>query len=168
MFGHSNSGRVRMKPPASNWLLAPMPVPLNSHSAPMAGWFHHSSDGYSETGWVQAYCRYSSRWSWRFSPTPGRSWTTGMSRLCRSLAGPTPERWRICGEAMAPLHSRTSLRARTSTATSLVLVIALLDSTRVFRLARAVAMNVVVQDFVEAARLRGEGTVWLVTREILP
>ncbi|NWD77344.1 ABC transporter permease [Pseudomonas gingeri] len=55
-----------------------------------------------------------------------------------------------------------------TTATSLVLVIALLDSTRVFRLARAVAMNVVVQDFVEAARLRGEGTVWLVTREILP
>ena len=53
-------------------------------------------------------------------------------------------------------------------ATSLVLVIALLDSTRVFRLARAVAMTVVVQDFVEAARLRGEGLWWLVTREILP
>jgi peptide/nickel transport system permease protein len=53
-------------------------------------------------------------------------------------------------------------------ATSLVLVIALLDSTRVFRLSRAVAMNVVVQDFVEAARLRGEGLWWLVTREVLP
>ncbi|NMX57671.1 ABC transporter permease [Pseudomonas sp. WS 5146] len=53
-------------------------------------------------------------------------------------------------------------------ATSLVLVIALLDSTRVFRLARAVAMTVVVQDFVEAARLRGEGLWWLVTREVLP
>lgn len=55
-----------------------------------------------------------------------------------------------------------------TTATSLVLVIALLDSTRVFRLSRAVAMNVVVQDFVEAARLRGEGLWWLVTREVLP
>ncbi|QXI30851.1 ABC transporter permease [Pseudomonas vanderleydeniana] len=55
-----------------------------------------------------------------------------------------------------------------TTATSLVLVIALLDSTRVFRLARAVAMNVVVQDFVEAARLRGEGWWWLVRHEILP
>jgi peptide/nickel transport system permease protein len=55
-----------------------------------------------------------------------------------------------------------------TTATSLVLVIALLDATRVFRLARAVAMNVVVQDFVEAARLRGEGLWWLVTREVLP
>ena len=53
-------------------------------------------------------------------------------------------------------------------ATSLVMVIALLDSTRVFRLSRAVAMTVVVQDFVEAARLRGEGLWWLVTREVLP
>jgi peptide/nickel transport system permease protein len=53
-------------------------------------------------------------------------------------------------------------------ATSLVLVIALLDSTRVFRLSRAVAMTVVVQDFVEASRLRGEGLWWLVTREVLP
>lgn len=55
-----------------------------------------------------------------------------------------------------------------TTATSLVLVISLLDATRVFRLSRAVAMNVVVQDFVEAARLRGEGLWWLVTREVLP
>ena len=55
-----------------------------------------------------------------------------------------------------------------TTATSLVLVIALLDATRVFRLSRAVAMNVVVQDFVEAARLRGEGLYWLVSREVLP
>lgn len=55
-----------------------------------------------------------------------------------------------------------------TTATSLVLVIALLDATRVFRLSRAVAMNVVVQDFVEAARLRGDGLWWLVSREVLP
>ncbi|MEG1038407.1 MAG: ABC transporter permease [Pseudomonas sp.] len=55
-----------------------------------------------------------------------------------------------------------------TTATSLVLVIALLDATRVFRLSRAVAMTVVVQDYVEAARLRGEGLWWLVTREVLP
>lgn len=53
-------------------------------------------------------------------------------------------------------------------ATSLVVVIALLDSTRVFRLSRAVAMTVVVQDFFEAARLRGEGLWWLVSREVLP
>lgn len=51
---------------------------------------------------------------------------------------------------------------------SLVLVIALLDSTRVFRLTRAVSMNVVVMDYVEAAKLRGEGIVWLMRKEILP
>jgi peptide/nickel transport system permease protein len=50
----------------------------------------------------------------------------------------------------------------------LIVVIAVLDSTRVFRLARAVSMNVVVLDFVEAARLRGEGTWWIITREVLP
>ena len=50
----------------------------------------------------------------------------------------------------------------------LIIVIAVLDSTRVFRLARAVSMNVVVLDFVEAARLRGEGTGWIILREVLP
>lgn len=55
-----------------------------------------------------------------------------------------------------------------TSATSLILVIALLDSTRVFRLARSVAMGVVNLDFVEAAKLRGEGLWWLVTREVLP
>ncbi len=50
----------------------------------------------------------------------------------------------------------------------LVLVIAVLDSTRVFRLSRAIAMDVAVMEFVEAARLRGEGLVWIMRREILP
>ncbi len=52
--------------------------------------------------------------------------------------------------------------------TSLILVIALLDSTRVYRLSRAVAMNLVVMEFVEAARLRGEGLWWIIRHEILP
>ncbi len=52
--------------------------------------------------------------------------------------------------------------------TSLVLVIALLDSTRVFRLSRAVAMNVVVMEYVEAAKLRGESLVWIIRSEVLP
>ena len=51
---------------------------------------------------------------------------------------------------------------------SLIVIIALLDSTRVFRLTRAVAMNVVVMEYVEAARLRGEGLGWVMRREILP
>ena len=45
---------------------------------------------------------------------------------------------------------------------------AVLDSTRVFRLTRAVAQNVVVMDYVEAARLRGEKLPWIMRREILP
>ena len=50
----------------------------------------------------------------------------------------------------------------------LIVVIALLDSTRVYRLARAVAMNIVVMDFVEVARLRGEGLWWIMRSEVLP
>ena len=50
----------------------------------------------------------------------------------------------------------------------LVMVIAVLDSTRVYRLARAVSLNVVVMDFVEAARLRGEGLGWITLKEVIP
>ncbi|MBK0399202.1 ABC transporter permease [Limibaculum sp. M0105] len=52
--------------------------------------------------------------------------------------------------------------------TTLILVIAVIDSTRVFRLARAVAQGIVVMDYIEAAKLRGEGLWRLITREILP
>ncbi|WP_245449068.1 ABC transporter permease [Phyllobacterium sophorae] len=51
---------------------------------------------------------------------------------------------------------------------TLVIVIAVLDSTRVFRLTRAIAINAEVSDYVEVARLRGEGPIWIMTREILP
>ena len=50
----------------------------------------------------------------------------------------------------------------------LICVIAILEATRVFRLARAVAADVAVMDYVEAARLRGEGLWWVMTREVLP
>ena len=55
-----------------------------------------------------------------------------------------------------------------SSVTVLVLVLGILDSTRVFRLSRAVAVDINVMDFVEAARLRGEKTGWIVFSEILP
>ncbi len=55
-----------------------------------------------------------------------------------------------------------------STIASLIIIIAILDSTRVFRLTRSVAINVVVMDYVEAARLRGEKIGWVMRREILP
>lgn len=50
----------------------------------------------------------------------------------------------------------------------LIMVMAILDSTRVYRLGRAVALDVAVMEFVEAAKLRGEGTMWIIFREILP
>jgi peptide/nickel transport system permease protein len=50
----------------------------------------------------------------------------------------------------------------------LIVVIAVLDSTRVYRLARAVGINIVVMEFVEAAKLRGEGIWWIITKEVLP
>ena len=50
----------------------------------------------------------------------------------------------------------------------MILIIAVIDSTRVFRLARAVGQNIVVMDYIEAAKLRGEGMGYLVFKEILP
>lgn len=50
----------------------------------------------------------------------------------------------------------------------LIFTIAILDATRVFRLSRAVAMDVEVMEYVEVARLRGEGLWWLMRYEILP
>jgi peptide/nickel transport system permease protein len=54
------------------------------------------------------------------------------------------------------------------TVTVLILVMGLLDATRVYRLARAVAVDITVMDYVEAARLRGEKIGWIIFREILP
>lgn len=51
---------------------------------------------------------------------------------------------------------------------TLIFTIALLDSTRVYRLSRAVAMDIEVMEFVEVARLRGEGLWWIIRHEILP
>jgi peptide/nickel transport system permease protein len=50
----------------------------------------------------------------------------------------------------------------------LIMTIAVLDSTRFFRLARALGVNLAVMEYVEAARLRGEGLWWVIRREILP
>ena len=50
----------------------------------------------------------------------------------------------------------------------LIGTIAILDSTRVFRLSRAVGLNITVLDYVEVARLRGEGLWWVMRREVMP
>ena len=78
---------------------------------------------------------------------------------------------RLCDIMMAIPGLIFMLMILTITGTSipmLIIVIGVLDSTRVFRLSRAVAMNIVVMDYVEAARLRGEGLWWIMRREVLP
>ena len=55
-----------------------------------------------------------------------------------------------------------------STFTVLIITVALIDATRVFRVARALAMDIVVQDYIEAATVRGEGLGWIMWQEVLP
>lgn len=50
----------------------------------------------------------------------------------------------------------------------LIGVISVLDSTRVYRLARALGMDIQVLEYVEVARMRGEGIWWVMRHEILP
>ena len=51
---------------------------------------------------------------------------------------------------------------------SLIIIIAVLDSTRVYRLSRAVSQGIVVMDYVEVSKLRGEGLWYIMKNEILP
>ena len=52
--------------------------------------------------------------------------------------------------------------------TVLIFTIAAIEATRVFRVSRALAMDIAVMDFVEVARARGEGLWWIMLREIFP
>ena len=51
---------------------------------------------------------------------------------------------------------------------AIIVTIAVLDSTKVFRLSRALAMNIAALEYVEVAKVRGEGLWWVIRREILP
>ncbi|MFQ6755167.1 ABC transporter permease [Cereibacter sphaeroides] len=51
---------------------------------------------------------------------------------------------------------------------NLILIIAVLTSTRFFRISRAAALNVASLDFVEAARVRGESLLWISIHEVFP
>lgn len=66
------------------------------------------------------------------------------------------------------IFSLLLLSAFGATALNLILILAVIDSTRVFRLARTTAVSVVEMDYYEAALIRGEGTFWLMRKEILP
>ena len=52
--------------------------------------------------------------------------------------------------------------------TTLIVTIAILNATRVYRVSRAVAMDIVAFDYVEVARLRGEKLGWVIVQEVLP
>lgn len=51
---------------------------------------------------------------------------------------------------------------------NLILIIAILSSTRFFRISRAATLNVASLDFVEAARVRGENLLWIAVNEVFP
>ena len=55
-----------------------------------------------------------------------------------------------------------------STIPILIMLTGLIYASSVFRIARSLGLDVTVSDFVEAARVRGEGLWWIITREILP
>ena len=50
----------------------------------------------------------------------------------------------------------------------LICLAGLIYASGVFRISRALGQDIMVQDFVEAARARGEGIWWIISREILP
>ena len=50
----------------------------------------------------------------------------------------------------------------------LVITLACLDATRVYRLSRALALGITALEYVEVAKLRGEGLGWIILREVLP
>ncbi len=50
----------------------------------------------------------------------------------------------------------------------LIVTVGIIDATRVYRVARALGVGIVVQDFVEVARLRGEKLPWIIFHEVLP
>lgn len=50
----------------------------------------------------------------------------------------------------------------------LIFLAGLVYAASVFRIARALGQDIMVQDYVEAARARGEGLWWVISREVLP
>ena len=50
----------------------------------------------------------------------------------------------------------------------LVIIAGIIYASSVFRIARALGLDIMVQDFVEAAKVRGEGLWWIIKSEVLP
>ena len=50
----------------------------------------------------------------------------------------------------------------------LIIIAGIIYASSVFRIARALGLDIMVQDYVEAARTRGEGLWWIIKSEVLP
>lgn len=50
----------------------------------------------------------------------------------------------------------------------LIVTSGIIYAAKAFRIARALGQDIMVMDFVECARVRGEGMWWIITREVLP
>ncbi|EHD23332.1 MULTISPECIES: ABC transporter permease [Brenneria] len=50
----------------------------------------------------------------------------------------------------------------------IIVVLGVLEATRVLRVARSLAVDIAAQEFIEVARMRGESMRWILWREILP
>jgi peptide/nickel transport system permease protein len=55
-----------------------------------------------------------------------------------------------------------------SSLTLLVLTIGFIEATRVYRISRALAQNIMVMDFVEVSRARGETIWWILKNDVMP
>ncbi|EAP76950.1 ABC transporter permease [Roseovarius nubinhibens] len=89
-----------------------------------------------------------------------------LATIAENLAG-----WIVKGAIVLGIVVLISMAMSTifnSSEIILILVVSVIYSPRVYRLTRAVAGNVVVMDYIEAARLRGERRWYLIRREILP
>ena len=74
----------------------------------------------------------------------------------------------VCISIPTLIASLIILSALGTATPTLVLVIGFIYTMPVFRIARAVAVDIEVMDYVEAARLRGENMWWIMRKEILP
>ena len=113
-FGYDSLGLLLTNAPASKWFDAPGPL-RNSHCRPIHGFFQCARCGWIDTGCFDSYWMYTSRWSCRFSPTPGTAATTSIPSEPRCSGSPTPDSCSNCGLLNAPPHRTTSPAAMVST-----------------------------------------------------
>ncbi len=108
--GAGRPGRVRTNANASATVDVSGPLRRSIHSSVGLG----LSAPYSDSGTDDSQMQTTYGWSWRFSPTPGRSWLTGTPTERRWSAGPIPESSSSCGEPIAPALRITSRSAPTT------------------------------------------------------